>query len=88
MLLSVTYRLVFFFVIGALSVGIVCPYNDPGLLRAGGPTAARSPYVISMVRLGITALPVRGPSRAHGGKLILAVEHRQRPHHDLHLLCW
>lgn len=26
---SITYRLIFFFVIGSLAVGIVCPYNAP-----------------------------------------------------------
>ncbi|KAL7010084.1 general amino acid permease agp2 [Cystobasidiomycetes sp. EMM_F5] len=54
---SITYRLVFFFVIGALCVGIVCPYDAKDLIGSLGPSAARSPYTISMRRLGITVLP-------------------------------
>jgi hypothetical protein len=45
---SITYRLVFFFIIGALSVGIVCPYDAPRLVGASGVSAANSPYVISV----------------------------------------
>lgn len=48
---SITYRLVFFFIIGALSVGIVCPYNAPRLVGASGVSAANSPYVISVCSL-------------------------------------
>lgn len=47
---SITYRLVFFFIIGALSVGIVCPYDAPRLAGASGVSAANSPYVISVRR--------------------------------------
>jgi len=54
---SITYRLVFFFIIGALSVGIVCPYDAPRLVGASGVSAANSPYVISMERLNIGVLP-------------------------------
>lgn len=48
---SIIYRLIAFFCIGALSVGIVVPYDNPGLL--GGASAASSPYVLSMQRLKI-----------------------------------
>ncbi|KAL2682301.1 hypothetical protein Neosp_006751 [[Neocosmospora] mangrovei] len=45
-----------FFILGALCVGIVLPYNDPGLLSSSG-SAAGSPYVLAMNNLGITILP-------------------------------
>jgi len=54
---SIIYRLIFFFCIGALSVGIVCPSDSPDLLGSLGPSAARSPYTISMRRLNISVLP-------------------------------
>merc|ERR1712093_607698 len=54
---SIIYRLVAFFCVGALCVGIVCPYTSPDLLGALGPSAARSPYTISMRRLNIGILP-------------------------------
>lgn len=46
-----------FFMGGSLAVGIVCAHNDPTLVdiltgnRAGGGTAAASPYVIAMTNL-------------------------------------
>lgn len=57
---GVFYRLTLFFVLGALSMGIVCAYNDPELLAAindGAPGAAASPYIVSMEHLGISVLP-------------------------------
>lgn len=48
---TIIYRLAAFFCLGALSVGIVVPYNEPNLL--GGVSAASSPYVLSMSRLNI-----------------------------------
>lgn len=57
---AVFYRLTIFFIIGALSVGILCPFNDPTLLEAitsGKPGAAASPYVVAMTRLKIRVLP-------------------------------
>lgn len=69
---SIIYRLVAFFVLGSLAVGIVVPYNDPNrafltfkqylcsygaVLGASGPSAAGSPYVINMVAFGVPALP-------------------------------
>jgi amino acid transporter len=43
-------RLSIFYILGALCVSIVTPYNDPALLgaiSAGAPGAAKSPYVIA-----------------------------------------
>lgn len=57
---AVFYRLTCFFVLGALCVGIVVPYNDPELSDAllnGKPGAAASPYVVAMNRLNISVLP-------------------------------
>lgn len=54
------YRLVVFFIGSALAIGILVPYNDPGLLGAIAADAAgggKSPYVISMQRLAIPVLP-------------------------------
>ncbi|KAK7227481.1 hypothetical protein V2G26_015484 [Clonostachys chloroleuca] len=57
------YRFDAFFILGALAVGIVVPYNGDVLkavwLSAGSGkgTAAASPYVISMENLGISVLP-------------------------------
>ena len=53
-------RLMAFFVLGSLCVGIVVPYNSRELIdgfEAGAPGAAASPYVISMNRLRIRVLP-------------------------------
>lgn len=60
--ITVYYRFCIFFVIGALAVGIVVPYNHPTLVElyyggGGGGTAAASPYVIAMETLGIGVLP-------------------------------
>ncbi|KAL4878783.1 amino acid permease/ SLC12A domain-containing protein [Aspergillus karnatakaensis] len=60
---SFVWRLMFFFIGGALCVGIVIPYNDQMLAdvisgdREGSGTGAASPYVISMVKFGITGVP-------------------------------
>lgn len=60
---TVYYRFCFFFIMGALAVGIVVPYNDPALVEIyidgtkGGGTAAASPYVIAMNNLKIDVLP-------------------------------
>lgn len=57
---GVLLRLSCFFVMGALSIGIVCPYNDSELLAAindGAPGAAASPYIIAMQRMKISVLP-------------------------------
>ncbi|CAH0030854.1 unnamed protein product, partial [Clonostachys rhizophaga] len=61
--ITVYYRFGAFFILGALAVGIVVPYNDE-ILQAvwlgagsGKGTAAASPYVIAMENLGISVLP-------------------------------
>ncbi|KAL4778371.1 amino acid permease/ SLC12A domain-containing protein [Aspergillus varians] len=54
------YRLTAFFILGALCVGILVPYNDSTMSDAfdnEAPGAAASPYVIAMDRLGIPVLP-------------------------------
>lgn len=56
-------RFAIFFIISALCVGIVLPYNDPKLVAiingdsGGAGTGAASPYVIAMSNLGIGLLP-------------------------------
>ncbi|KAJ5679164.1 hypothetical protein N7462_007408 [Penicillium macrosclerotiorum] len=58
---SFVWRLLIFFLGGALCVGIVIPYDDALLLKyingTEGSTGAASPYVISMVKFGIKGLP-------------------------------
>ncbi|KAI9370277.1 amino acid permease/ SLC12A domain-containing protein [Aspergillus egyptiacus] len=60
---SFVWRLMFFFIGGALCVGIVIPYDDQMLAdvisgeREGSGTGAASPYVISMIKFGISGLP-------------------------------
>lgn len=52
------WRFGFFFIGGALCVGIVLPYNDPNLIANNtSGTATGSPYVIAMQNLGIGVLP-------------------------------
>ncbi|TKA83951.1 hypothetical protein B0A55_00184 [Friedmanniomyces simplex] len=60
---TVYWRFGIFFIMGALAVGIVIPYNDKTLVgilagkTGGAGTAAASPYVIAMQNLGIGVLP-------------------------------
>ncbi|KAL1860907.1 hypothetical protein Plec18167_003812 [Paecilomyces lecythidis] len=60
---SFVWRLLFFFIGGALCIGIVLPYDDKVLMqylngdKSGSGTGAASPYVISMVQFGIKGLP-------------------------------
>lgn len=57
---QVFIRLMAFFVLGSLAVGINVPYTDPELidaLKKGKPGAAASPYVVAMNRLRIKVLP-------------------------------
>ena len=57
------WRFAVFFIIGALCVGIIIPYNDPTLVNVlsgksgGAGTAAASPYVIAMQNMSISVLP-------------------------------
>jgi amino acid transporter len=52
----VFWRILFFYVLGSLAVGLLVPYDDEFLLRDGAP-AARSPWVIAIDRAGIKVLP-------------------------------
>ncbi|ROV90964.1 hypothetical protein VSDG_07733 [Cytospora chrysosperma] len=55
---TVYWRFGFFFIGGALCVGIILPYNDATLNQnAGIGTAAASPYVIAMQNMNISVLP-------------------------------
>ncbi|CAJ0549998.1 Ff.00g099280.m01.CDS01 [Fusarium sp. VM40] len=60
---TIYWRFAFFFVAGALCVGIIIPSDDPTLqafvegTASGGGTAAASPYVIAMSNLGVDVLP-------------------------------
>jgi yeast amino acid transporter len=56
----VFYRLVGFYVVGVLAVGIICSSRDQRLLGAidsGAAGSAASPWVIGIQNLGITGLP-------------------------------
>ena len=56
----VFWRILFFYVLGSLAIGVLIPYNDDRLLSArknGEPGAAQSPWVIAIYRAGIPALP-------------------------------
>ncbi|KAF3923428.1 hypothetical protein ABW21_db0206792 [Orbilia brochopaga] len=56
----VFWRILFFYVLGTLAIGVLVPYNDPNLLAAqdsGAPGAAQSPWVIAIDRAGIKGLP-------------------------------
>lgn len=50
------YRLVTFYVLGVLAIGVTCPSNDPRLTN-GGAGANSSPYVIAIANAGIDTLP-------------------------------
>ncbi|EEU47150.1 uncharacterized protein NECHADRAFT_77320 [Fusarium vanettenii 77-13-4] len=54
------WRILFFYSLGSLAIGVLVPYNDPDLLSqqvAGVHTAAASPWVIAIKRAGIPVLP-------------------------------
>lgn len=56
----VFWRILFFYVLGALAIGVLVPYNDQNLLSAqqsGKKDAAQSPWVIAIDRAGIKGLP-------------------------------
>ncbi|KAL2398024.1 General amino acid permease AGP2 [Exophiala dermatitidis] len=60
---TVYWRFGLFFILGALCVSIIVPYNDPTLVgivngtTSGGGTAAASPYVIAMKNMGVSVMP-------------------------------
>ncbi|KKP06379.1 amino-acid permease inda1 [Trichoderma harzianum] len=50
------WRILFFYVLGTLAVGVLVPYTDDRLLN-GGAGVASSPWVIGISRAGIKVLP-------------------------------
>ena len=52
----VFWRILFFYVLGSLAIGVLVPSDDPSLLSQK-PGAARSPWVIAIYRAGIPVLP-------------------------------
>lgn len=64
---SFIWRLIIFYVLGALAIGIICPSNAPGLTN-GSSDAAASPWVIGIKTAGIRGLD----SVINGGILISA----------------
>ncbi|KAI1908298.1 hypothetical protein LOZ12_003984 [Ophidiomyces ophidiicola] len=56
----VFWRILFFYVLGSLAIGVLVPFNDERLLDAqekDAPGGAASPWVIAIYRAGIPALP-------------------------------
>ena len=56
----VFWRILFFYVLGSLAIGVLVPYNDKHLIDArasGAAGAAQSPWVIAISRAGIDVLP-------------------------------
>lgn len=56
----VFWRILFFYVLGSLAIGVLLPYNEPRLLSAikgDEAGAAASPWVIAVYRAGVPALP-------------------------------
>ena len=56
----VFWRILFFYVLGSLAIGVLVPYNDANLLSAqknDAAGAARSPWVIAIDRAQIKGLP-------------------------------
>lgn len=54
------WRVLIFYVFGILAIGVLVPYNDPGLtsaLKTDAPGAASSPWVAAISNAGITGLP-------------------------------
>lgn len=50
------YRLVIFYCLGALAIGMILPSNSPGLLN-GASSSASSPWAIAAECAGTKALP-------------------------------
>ncbi|KAI7340779.1 histidine permease [Hortaea werneckii] len=50
------YRLIGFYVLGVLAIGVTCPSNDPRLTD-GGAGAGSSPFVVAIANAGIDVLP-------------------------------
>lgn len=56
---QVFWRITLFYIVALTLVGLLVPYNDPRLLRAGPSSvnARASPFVIAIMNAGITGLP-------------------------------
>jgi amino acid transporter len=52
----VTYRILFFYVLGTLLIGMIIPSNDPALVSGSG-NANSSPFVVAIKNSGIRVLP-------------------------------
>ncbi|KAG7445116.1 general APC amino acid permease [Guyanagaster necrorhizus] len=52
----VVYRIVIFYILGILMIGMLVSYDDDALLNTSG-NAAQSPFVIAFNRAGVKALP-------------------------------
>ncbi|KAF7560547.1 hypothetical protein G7046_g3576 [Stylonectria norvegica] len=50
------YRVLVFYVLSTLIVGMIVPYNDPSLALSTG-TAQQSPFVIAFQRAGVSVVP-------------------------------
>lgn len=50
-----TYRILFFYVLGSILIGMIVPYNNPDLVSGSG-NADSSPWVIAIKAAGIPAL--------------------------------
>lgn len=56
----VFWRILFFYVLGSLAIGVLIPYNEPrliGAIKDSAPGGAASPWVIAAYRAGVPALP-------------------------------
>ena len=56
----VFWRILLFYVLGSLAIGVLIPYNEPRLLnaiRTGSPGGAASPWVIAIYRASVPVLP-------------------------------
>ena len=56
----VFWRILFFYVLGSLAIGVLIPYNESRLLSAietDAPGAAASPWVIAIYRASVPVLP-------------------------------
>lgn len=51
------WRILIFYVIGILVIGLNVPYNSPALLNNSGTNASASPFVIAIRTAGIKGLP-------------------------------
>lgn len=54
---QVFWRIMIFYVLGTLIVGLIVPHNAPYLLKASGSNTSYSPFVVSIKNAGINGLP-------------------------------